>query len=81
MSINMIIEIKIDKSIKNITNFTQEKQKIEKKEKSSNFKPFHEENSPSIWFYGEFCQLSKQKKYYSLHKFFLKTEEERKLPK
>ena len=69
MPIN-IIEIKIDKSIKNI-----------KKEKSSNFKPFHEENSQSIWFYGEFCQLSKQKKYHSLHKFFLKTEEERKLPK
>lgn len=48
MSINMIIEIKIDKSIKNITKLTQEKQKIEKKEKSSNFKPFHEEGSPSI---------------------------------
>lgn len=33
MSINMIIEIKIDKSIKNITKLTWEKQKIEKKRK------------------------------------------------
>ena len=39
--------------------------KLEKKEKSSNYKPFHEENGTSLWFYGEFYQSSKQEKYYS----------------